>query len=317
MFLQAFVPFLGVLLLAGAAAFDWRMRTLDRELDTTIDVFLELAGTRLQRDLQTPIEDLQFLAQELGRSGATPAVAAQLGSLARARKRYPAIYVLDTAGTERIDVEDESITAQASLGDRSHSNLFSALAAMRDDDLYVSSFELRTAGGKVVEPLEPIVRVARPFAAADGRRAGYVILELDAREALMALKVANPNGFVELLTGEGYWVKAREPQLEWGAVLRERQHHLFSTRNARAWEAMTQRERGSIRTEQGGFWYRRVRPLEPSVQDPSWTLVLHVTQERLQDRALGVATALAGLALCAALMAAPFYWWLARRAQRP
>jgi len=314
LFLRAFLPFLGVLLLAGAAAFSWRMSTLERELDATIDAFLELAGMQLQRDLQGPIEDLRFLSQELARLGATPAAAAQLGNLARARRRYAAIRVLDVTGIERIGVEDMSLNTQTQPADWSHSDAFTALAPLRDDDLYVSSFELRTEGGKILEPLEPIVRFAKPFADAAARHAGYVIIELDASEALGALAVADSNGFVELLTGEGYWVKARDPQLEWGAVLRERQQHLFSTRNARAWEAMKQQERGTVRTEQGGFWYRSIRPLEPSIQNPTWMLVLHETPARRHERAFGVATALAGLAVCAVLMAAPFYWWLARRA---
>lgn len=308
LFLRAFLPFLGVLLLAGAAAFNWRMNVLDRELDATIDGVLDLAGTRLQRDLQGPIEDLHFLAQELSRLGSGPEVAAQLSNLARARKRYLAIRVMDTAGIERSGTE-------ASLDDGSRSNLFSALMPMNDGELYVSSFELRTAGGKVVEPFQPIVRFATPFGDAAARRAGYVIIELDASEALGALNIENPNGFIELLTADGYWIKAGDPRLEWGAVLRERQQHLFSVRNARAWEAMKQHDRGTLRTAQGGFWYRSIRPLEPSIHDPEWTLVLCVPRARMDQRALGVAAGLAVLALCAALIAAPFYAWLARRAK--
>jgi hypothetical protein len=333
LFLRAFLPFVGVLLIAGAAAFSWRMTMLDRDLDRTIVAFLELASARLQKDLQAPIEDLHFLAAELERAeNPMSDVAGQLRNLSLARKRYAHLRLLNDSGLElaRID-RDKSVASQRDLGDWSRSNLFATLAPLQDGELYVSSFELRTERGKIVEPFEPIIRFVKRTAGGNGRRTGYIVIELDARETLDALKIANPNGFVELLTSDGYWVRARDPKLEWGAVLREREHLLFSTRHARAWGVMTASvtgdaggvaresrvESGKTRTEGGGFWYRMVRSPEASVVAPSWMLVLHVPQDRLRARELGAAAGLAALMLAAALIAAPFYWWLARRAQLP
>jgi hypothetical protein len=318
LFLRAFLPFLCALLVVGAGAFNWRMATLDRELDTTIGTFLDLAADHLQKDLLAPIEDLHFLARELAGSDLTTnRTVTQLRNLVGARKRYANLRLLDVSGVEiaRIDAADNSLpTPQNAVTDWSRSNLFSALTPLKDGELYISSFELRTERGKILEPLRPIVRFATPLSNATGQRSAYIVIDLDAAETLGTLKVANPNGFVELLTAEGYWVKARDPALEWGGVLREREHLLFSTRNARAWGAMNAAAKGTVRTENGGFWYRTVEPPEGSIDPPRWKLVLHVPHDRLQARALGTATALTMIALVAAVVAAPFYWWLARRA---
>jgi len=318
LFLRAFLPFLCVLLLAGAAAFGWRMRTLDRELDATIAAFLTLAGERLQRDLEIPAEDLDFLAREFAsRTALDVSSAATLANLAAARKRYTRLQVLDTSGLELASLADRSGSVQDAGSPRedwSRSNLFAALAALDDGELFISNFELRTDRGKIVEPLEPVVRFARPYADTRGQRAGFIVIELDARETLDALRVANPNGFVELVTTEGYWIKSHDPQLEWGGVLREREHLLFSTRNARAWGVMASSPAGKTRAENGGFWYRTVSAPEAANTAPSWLLLLHVPEDRLRARAAGVAMSLTALVLVAALMAAPFYAWLAHRA---
>jgi len=181
----------------------------------------------------------------------------------------------------------------------------------------VSSFELKSAHGKIIEPFEPILRFAIPFISAAGARDGFFAIDVDMRASLAALRVANPNGFVELLTSEGYWIKSIDPQLEWGSVLREREGALFSTMNARAWGAMLRAREGHVSSDNGAFWFRVVRPPDASSVTPSWKLVLHVPPEVVRARNLSVAAALALLALAAALIAAPFYWWLARKAVEP
>jgi hypothetical protein len=320
LFLRAFLPFVVVLLTAGAAALNWRIDALERDLDVTIGAFLELAGERFEKDLTIPIQDLQYLSREL-QSGTllTSTLASRLHHLALARERYTSIRIIDVRGSEllHIDATSQQTVGQspAHLGDWSRSNLFTTLGSMRDGELYVSSFELHASRGKIVEPIEPILRFAVPLSSTTGQRTGFLVIDLDARPSLAALRVANPNGYVELLTNDGYWVKAHDPELEWGAVLSEREHVLFSTMNARAWGEMIKQSQGSVRMENGAFWFRIVQPPAPSVDSPSWKLILHVPQDRLRARNLGVISGLALLALAAAAIAAPFYWWLAHKAR--
>jgi hypothetical protein len=320
LFLRAFLPFLAVLLLAGAASLNWRIKALDRDLDTTIGAFLELAGERFEKDLAIPIQDLRFLSRELQPEAMlTSVLARRLHDLTLARERYSSIRVINPRGMELLRINSMPAgvgeASPGALEDWSRSNLFTKLVSLRDGELYVSSFELHANHGKIVEPIEPILRFAVPLTSSTGQRSGFLVIDLDARPLLAALKVANPNGFVELLTNDSYWVKAHDPQLEWGAVLSEREHVLFSTVNARAWGEIIKRPHGKTRTENGAFWFRNVQPPASSIDSPSWKLVLHVPQDRLHARNLGVIAGFALLALTAAVMAAPFYWWLARKAR--
>jgi hypothetical protein len=320
LFLRAFLPFVVVLLIAGVASLNWRIDTLDRDLDRTISAFLELAGERFEKDLTMPIQDLRYLSRELQSLTASDStLSSRLRHLSLARERYSSIRLIDARGLEMLRIDSDNSgaleTAPADLEDWSHSNLFTKLSSMRDGELYVSSFELRADRGKIVEPLEPILRFAVALSSPIGQRSGFLVIDLDAGESLAGLRVANPNGYVELLTNDGYWVKAHDPQLEWGAVLSEREHILFSTMNARAWGEMLEETQGKVQTENGAFWFRKVQPPAPSIDSPSWKLVLHVPQDRLRARNVGVLAGLALLALTAAAMAAPFYWWLARKAR--
>jgi hypothetical protein len=322
LFLRAFVPFVLVLVIAGALSLQWRVQTLDRELDQTNTAFVQLAGERLERELAVPLEDLRLLARDARTLPlSSESFSTHLQNLALARRTYKRVRWIDALGREQARVDstarDVTIAPATELADWSRSNLFAKVQALRDNELYVSGFELDTDHGKIVEPLEPLMRVAMPFVGTNGQRNGFLEIDVDMRAPLASLSIANPHGFVELLTSDGYWIKAFDPRLEWGAILREREGALFSTKNARAWGAMLRDREGHVRSDNGTFWFRTVSPPHPALDTPTWKLVLHVPQETLRKRNLGVAAALVALALAAALITAPVYWWLARKAVTP
>ena len=320
LFMRAFIPFVLVLVAVSAASLNWRITALDRDLNRTITAFLRLTGERFERDLAIPMEDLRLLARD---AQTLPFTAATFGThlqnLALARRTYKHVRWVDARGIEqvRIDATDREATIadKSALGDWSRSNFFARVQRLRDQDIHVSNFELDSAHGKIVEPLQPIVRFATPYIGAGGKPDGFLVIEVDMRVSLASLRVANPNGFVELLTRDGYWIKSFDPALEWGSILREREGTLFSTRNARAWGAMLRNREGRVTTNNGTFWFREVRPPPELASDaPSWKLVLQVPAEVFRRRNLAVAAALIAIAFAAALIAAPFYWWLSRKA---
>jgi hypothetical protein len=157
---------------------------------------------------------------------------------------------------------------------------------------------------------QPLLRLATSFNASG--HGGLIVIDLAANALLSELELQRPRLRLELLSTDGYWIKAHDPALQWGANLPERQHLLFSTQHAQAWEHIQAQRAGFVRTVAGGFWFRTLSAPGNPVRSPQWKLVVHIPDAGFRAGHWHALQALGSLALIAALLAASLFWRLAR-----
>src|SRR5262249_43645535 len=102
-------------------------------------------------------------------------------------------------------------------GDRDYFEKTIALAA---SDVYISPIELRQNQGVVEVPHVPIMRVAAPVFAPDGRRLGIVVANLDLRPVFDRIRgAARQSSRIYVVNDSGDYLLHPDPNREFGFQL--------------------------------------------------------------------------------------------------
>jgi|GEM_PF-5093624 len=100
-----------------------------------------------------------------------------LAKYGKIRKAYQQIRLIDAEGSEqlKINFDKDSIHINRNLEDKSSRYYFKGVQKTQENALYISRFDLSMEGGKVVEPLTPVLRIGTPLFQ-EGTRQGYLLL---------------------------------------------------------------------------------------------------------------------------------------------
>ena len=169
-------------------------------------------------------------AADAARGEATAAAARQhlvdlFAAILEVKRRYLQIRVLDAEGREVVRVDRSGpegsvrIVPRDELLDADEGPHVAETLALRRGELYVSSVELNRELGVVETPHVPVVRVATPVASAEGETRGLVILKMDMRAILAALREDAVAGGRQLyvMSGDDYLVHP-DPTREFAAA---------------------------------------------------------------------------------------------------
>src|SRR5262245_66283415 len=100
------------------------------------------------------------------------------------------------------------------MGDRDY---FQKTITLTAGDVYISPIELRQNQGAVENPHVPIMRVAAPVFAPDGRRLGIVIANLDLRPVFDRIRgAARQGGRIYVVKDSGDYVVPQAANREFG-----------------------------------------------------------------------------------------------------
>lgn len=269
----------------------------------------------LARALDGISADLMLLTaqNELGRilagdDAARAEAAAEYLAMARHKKVYDQIRFLDSAGMERVRINNNaghpSIIPDATLQDKGGRYYFTDVFVLRPGEVFVSPFDLNIEHGKVERPLKPMIRFGTPVADASGRKQGIVLLNYLGADLLSRLAKASEvaEGQAMLLNADGYWLLAADAEDAWGFMLPDRAQRRFSTRYPEAWRAIRERGVGQVRTANGLFTFATVRPLSEQYRsstgaaeafaqsegtlhadDYEWTLISHIPRDVIRS----------------------------------
>ena len=249
-----------------------------------IDSWLALTGESQQRAIARGSEaivsavdgiarDVRFLAAHAPLRAAvarpTPDSLQELaGSLvlfSEAQRVYDKLRWIDENGVERVRVDRIDgkgvVIPPDQLQDKARRYFVTEAMSARAGDVYVSPLDLNVDRDRIEVPHKPTLRVGTRVYDDTGASRGIVLINYYGRDLLDAFaRAASAAGRqAMLLNRDGYWLKAPDPDDEWGFMLGREEN--FATRHPNAWERIRTAETGQFSDADGIWTFATVRPL--------------------------------------------------------
>lgn len=223
-----------------AAAIDFRLQ------DILTDLRLLASSGHLTGDLRgLPPVDIQGLQ-------------AELSAFVAAKNIYDQARYLDAGGMERIRVDRAGegkarVVPDSQLQNKSERYYFSDAVKLKPGQIYISPFDLNIERGQIEVPFKPMIRLATPLFTSAGDLSGVAVLNYLGQDLLQRLdEVADTQSPpIQLLNRDGHWLKAPDPQWEWGFMFQRSDS--FATVHPGVWRAAQQSPSGQWEAD-GRLW---------------------------------------------------------------
>ena len=234
----------------------------ERSLINSEQYFIEYKIGRL-------ISDLQFIYNTLEQNVATHDEPVELEELWRAyadgRMVYDQIRYLDADGNEiiRVDYDKKGsvIVPKEKLQNKRDRYYFQQTIQMSNGQIYLSPMDLNIENGAIALPINPVIRLARPFFDADGVKKGIVILNYAASDVLTQIDsiAAGSFGEVYLLNKDSFWLyNSHSSYNEWTFAYNPASTVKFSNYYPEEWGVICAGGAGSLTSDHGYFSYATV-----------------------------------------------------------
>ena len=273
-------------------------RILQTQAINTAVTDLRLRKQQIESHLNGVREDLLFLSHlDSLRAAVEAPTAASLANLqtdfAEFISTHPNVFqarYLDSNGREIVRVEASDGTARIvpenRLQNKADRYYFQATMALNEGEVYVSPVDLNREFGQIQEPRTPTIRYATPLLAADGRKAGIIILNLYAEPFLNFARAGELEDAALLLTDEnGYYLSHPDPAAEWGGPADLDTGLSAAQDYAAIWPEISQSESGIVNPPPANLWQFLVESFMPfdllpaQAETPRHILVYDTVQE--------------------------------------
>jgi len=228
------------------------------------------------------------------------------------RKRiYDQVRYLDQAGVEVVRVNykngSSKIVLEGALQDKSWRYYFPESMNLNKEEIYVSPLGLNIEEGEIEKPLKPMIRFATPVFDSVNQRRGIIVLNYLASNILEDFAYKRSFGFIKpiLLNSEGYYLKALNPQDEWGFMNSAKKERTFGNDFPEAWGLISKKETGQLYTPDGLFVFTTMVPFSEMAglngfvgdhhDDYFWKIVAFIPRKYWEVDALKMLKAFAGL----------------------
>ena len=271
-FLGIYLPLLALLLGVGVLHYRTNEAAEQSSRNARESLNVGLARRMLQTDIGAVVSDLRFLAEHLERQRLyelnpeerQAGIALEFQVFADNKRRYDQIRLLDPRGRETVRVNFDGsaarIVAAQALQDKSERYYFPQALALEAGQIYLSPLDLNVEAGRIETPLKPTMRFATPVFDRAGAKRGVLVLNYLGEQLLSNFvnAAANIADHVQLVNGEGYWLRSPDPSLEWGQMLGTGAN--FARRFPQAWARIRTEDQGQFRAPGGLFTFAGLSP---------------------------------------------------------
>ena len=155
----------------------------------------------------------------------TRKVADEFSALARIRKSFDRIRILDISGRERVRVNfknnNAEIVGENHLQDKSDRYYFKRAMSLKNGEIYVSPIDLNKENGKIEIPYKAVMRYATPIYV-DGAIGSIVVVNLLIHNEPFIHFDSHENGGKEddymLIDQDGFYIHHPKNRKEWGMM---------------------------------------------------------------------------------------------------
>jgi diguanylate cyclase (GGDEF)-like protein/PAS domain S-box-containing protein len=181
------------------------------------------------------------------------------------RKIYDQLRIINARGFEetRVDRKGEEavIMSPTELQDKKDRYYFKETMMLHQGQIYLSPLDLNIEHDKIERPIKPMLRIATPLYNNQNHCTGMVILNYKAERMLEWYSLAQQSDSSSrffLLNKDGYWLKAHDPNIEWGFMLAHKNN--FSTLHPEIWKKIqTSGDKGVLEND-GVFLFQKIIP---------------------------------------------------------
>ena len=236
---------------------------------------VKLYSEHIDADISAILSDLKFLANQRdllyvveGDAESREELEVDYLYFIKEKGFYDQVRFLDKSGMERIRINYNSGASEIVPAERLQNKFsryyFADTFALGQDEIYISPFDLNIEGGKIEQPLKPMIRFGTPIFDSRGEKQGVLLFNY------LSLRVFNafahsespPLGGSMLLNKDGYWLKGIKTEDEWGFMYPDRQDVKFQNRFAEEWQHIINADSGQFINDNGLFTFETVRPLQ-------------------------------------------------------
>ena len=181
----------------------------------------------------------------------------------RAKQAFDQVRYLDERGREVFRVRHGGVVVSAAgLQSDADRVCFQEASVIPPGKVYISKLDLELEEGRLSVPFRPTLRFATPVTDAAGRRRGvYVINYLAAVpfSRLDEIDVSSSHG-ARVLNSDGYWLKAADPDKEWGFMVPDRSGLTLARTDPELWARVTREADGQAPLRGGLLTWRHFLP---------------------------------------------------------
>jgi len=212
------------------------------------------------------------------KSGGQP----ELGELAsdfsvfiKAKSVYDQARFIDESGMERVRVDlapgAAVVIPPEKLQNKGSRYFFTDTMKLDAGKVFISPFDLNIEGKRVEMPFKPMIRLATPLFDAKGERRGIAIINYLGNDLLQRLNGEDgaESTFIELLNRDGFWLKSKHPEDEWGFMFDSKK--TFATEHPDIWRRMQGMNAGQVQIGRELWTWARIHPLRDSVNSSTGT----------------------------------------------
>jgi signal transduction histidine kinase len=180
---------------------------------------------------------------------------------------YDHIRYLDENGMEVASVRYKNgrafIVNKRDMNSAADSDYFRVPYTLEKGGIFASPMVLHEEGGRVANPITPVIRLSTPVFDKRGRKRGVIVVSYLGQKIIDEVKGAGlgASGTVMLLNQEGYWLSGPNPEDEWAFMYPDKKGRTFQKEYPIAWDKISQTESGQIETQKGIFTFTTVYPL--------------------------------------------------------
>lgn len=233
---------------------------------------LSLTMRAMHINLRESIRDVRTLAalqvtQDYARRGNTrnrARLEKEFVNFSRINRHFTRLRFLDAAGRELVQVKFDGQNAVAvPLGEiQGNAQRFYLRKehALSKDTIYISPLGLSVEAEQFERPLQPVIHFEAPLLDGSGRLQGVLVLTYLADTLLNNFWefMVDSRGDPMIVNAKGHWLANSNRNLEWGFLLGS--NETFGGHFAKAWEHIAAEEFGQVRTAEGLFIFKTVRP---------------------------------------------------------
>lgn len=191
---------------------------------------------------------------------------------ARQKKIYDQVRLLDSKGMELIRVNDNdgkpAIVPRDGLQPKGKRYYFQDTINLQKGEIFVSPFDLNIEKGVVEEPRKPMIRIGTPIFHDNLTKSGIVILNYKGKDLLNKIDELKEyaTGHIMLLNRDGYWLRGRSPDEEWGFMFKDKKKISFANTFSEAWGKINQKDSGQFTGTKGMYTFTTIYPLEEGLK---------------------------------------------------
>lgn len=232
---------------------------------------VRLAAEFVKHELNNVISDLRVLAKDetLGIAtqgdipGAREQLEKKLKTFSLEKKIFDQLRILNMEGNEVIRInynngKPVSVPLQQ-LQDKSKRYYYTEALNLKENEHFISQFDLNIEQGVIETPFKPTIRIARTFYGPSGEKAGLVILNYRGHNLLDTIRELIPNtksSFPLFLNKHGYYLIAPPKEHAWGFMFAK--EAVFASKYPEAFQYFSFNNIGQIEINSNLFTFRNI-----------------------------------------------------------